>query len=151
MKKIVFFLAFIICFSCSNDNSVDIDCSLVNCLAPNITFKFISKTNGEDLFLNQTYPVDELKVVDQINNQDVAFNIFNSDESIIIFIRAGVPKTELKNYKFFIPNEFEFTFKFEAEPTNKNSCCPGVKINDLVIENVSYEIDNEFGTYLILL
>jgi len=151
MKKIVFFLTIIVCFSCTKDISFDVDCSAVSCLAPSITLEFLSKTTREDLFLNGTYTTSDLKIVNQINNEVVNYTIFPTDESIIIYISNAVTKTELKDYKIYIPNAFEFRFKFEAELTDKNMCCPDTKINDLVVENTTYEVDNVFGTYKILL
>ena len=151
MKKIVFFLIVIVCFSCSRDISLDIDCSAVSCASPAITLEILSKTTREDLFLNGTYTTSDLKIVNQINNEVVNYTIFPTDESIIIYISNAVTKTELKDYKIYIVNAFEFRFKFEAELIDKNSCCPGTKINDLVIENATYEVDNVFGTYKILL
>jgi len=155
MKKIVLLLICIACFSCSVNDSIDIDCSVVSCASPSITLKFLSKTTGEDLFLNGTYIADDLKIVNQTNNEVVDFIIYTTDKSISIYISNAVPKTELKDYKIYILNEFEFTLKFEAEITDKNSCCPGTKINNLVIENATYEVgddDNElFRTFKILL
>lgn len=151
MKKIVFFLLVVVCFGCSNDTVSDIDCSVVNCLSPGITLEILSKTTREDLFLNGTYSIADLTIVNQTNNEVVDFNSITTNEFIKIYISTAVPSTELKDYKISIANAFEFTLKFEAEITDKNSCCPGVKINNLVIENATYEVDNEFGTYIILL
>ncbi len=151
MKKIAFFLIIVVCFSCSEDTASDLDCSAVNCLSPGITLEILSKTTRVDLFLNGTYTVGDLKIINQTNNEVVDFNIITTNEFIKIYISTAVPKSGLKDYKVYIPNAFEFTLKFEAEITDKNSCCPGAKINNLVIENATYEVDDVYGTYIILL
>ena len=149
MKKNNFILIlFVIIFQgCKDDH-----CDEILCFTPPESFRFeiVDKTRGENLFTNGTYESKNIKITDNLNNNETVEYTFISENNInLIQIGSIGWETEIVNLKIDISDNHIFNFYVHAE-RNTGNCCSFTEYKEITITNSEFEFDSQTGIYRIL-
>ncbi len=147
MKKInlILILFTVISQSCDSD-----DCG--ECFTPPQSFQFeiVDKTSGENLFTNGTYESENIKITDNLdNNEPVGFTFISENNINLIQISSIGWKTEIVNLKFDISDNHIFDFYVDAE-RKMGDCCSHTEYNEITIGESEFELNPQNGIYRIL-
>ncbi|MFT5891177.1 MAG: hypothetical protein ACI9Y7_001278, partial [Dokdonia sp.] len=135
-RRIVLVLLLIICFSCASDETETSNaCNLIDCATISLGLEFVAADTGEDLFFNETFPIDNLKIINTQTNQTVDFGVgtLGSGDRTIITLSIFLESNDLENYKIFITDVFEVAFSFSVEVIS-DPCCIGNIYTNVAID-----------------
>ncbi|MBO0321673.1 hypothetical protein J0X14_05155 [Muricauda sp. CAU 1633] len=138
IKKVMLVVIFAI-ISCKKD------CN--ECFTPPqpLLFEFVDANTGENLFDNETFMPEQIKVLDITENKLIEHTFTNNQ----LTLNSFGWETEKIEYNIFISNNIIFSLKVEAERT-KESCCDFTRYNQILIQGCDYQLNPESGVYKIL-
>ena len=146
MKKInlIIILFTIILQGCITD-----DCG--DCFTPPQSFMFeiVDKTSGENLFTNETYTPEQIRITNTLNNSKGAFTFISENDINLIQINTIGWKTEIVNLKVDILDYHIFDFYVDAE-RKSGDCCSYTEYNEITVGASEFELDTQTGIYRIL-
>lgn len=152
-KKIFFLLLMISCFSCSSDSvEAESPCALVDCATPMLALQFVNEETDEDLFFSETFPVNELLIINTITNEIVPYGVSTLEfsERVFITLPSFTTASEAENYQVSIPDIFDITLSFSVDVI-QDPCCVGNTYGDVAIEGGNIGVENsDINTYRLL-
>jgi hypothetical protein len=139
IKKVMLVLLFAI-ISCKKD------CN--ECFTPPqpLVFEFIDASTGKNLFDNDTFVPEQIRVLDKTDNKLIEHAFSNNQ----LKLNSFGWKTETIDYNIFVSDSLIFSLKVEAERA-KDNCCDFTRYNQILIQGSDYQLNPESGIYKILL
>lgn len=147
MKKIGLLLVlFTLLFqNCNHD-----DCGACFTPAQSFSFEILDKVSGENLFTNGTYDAVNIKITDNLNNNEpIGFKFIAENNINLIDISSIGWKTEIVDLNISISNTSIFDFYVDAE-RKTDDCCSYTEYNAITVSNSEFELDTTTGIYKIL-
>ena len=125
------------------------DCG--ECFTPPQSFMFeiVDKTSGENLFTNETYTPEQIRITNTLNNSKGAFTFISENDINLIQINTIGWKTEIVNLKVDILDYHIFDFYVDAE-RKSGDCCSYTEYNEITVGASEFELDTQTGIYRIL-
>ncbi|MDF0717869.1 hypothetical protein PY092_17020 [Muricauda sp. 334s03] len=126
------------------------DCN--ECFTPPqpLLFELIGLETGANLISNGTYSSNDIKVVDQSNNQALEFSIVQDGDIDLININSIGWESEAVNYQIIASDNLIFSLQVNAERITEG-CCSYTKFTTIEISHSNYEIDYETGIYRVFI
>ena len=144
-KKFLLLFITIVMVACgSDDNSTDLDCSLVLCAAVDDTIylQFLHPDNDEDLLKNGTINVDLIEIINEDSNE-VTFTVEEfSEMGVYLAIPVSTTSFGRKSFTITIDEDESFNINFETSlPQDNDDCCGGyTTLVSFTIDNYSYDL-----------
>ena len=140
MKRALQLIA-ILFLTISCDLSDDSD----NCFTPPRQFNFdlIDATTSENLFLNETFTEEEIKVYDE-NDAEVDFDLFLYNETYILALKKIGWELEAKTYTIELSPEVSVVFQLDMDKVTSDSCTY-FEVETFEIEDYENEPDTSTG------
>lgn len=146
----IYFFAFCVLagvWSCGGD-----DCG--ECFTPPspFTFKMVDKVSGEDLFANETYSLQTIKIIEADSNPQKSVSFSVSEDAINVFISTNAFgwQTERVNYAIIVNGQERFRLFVDADRVVEN-CCSFTRINELRIDGAEFKYDGLVEEYTIFI
>ena len=148
MKNILLFLTVLSISwlqSCTDD-----DCG--ECMTPPEMFVFnvVDKASGDNLFVNGTYDINELKVVNLLNNKVVEYKYISENDMGYLQIQSIGWQSEVVNVHFTIGEQTLFTLYVDAE-RKESDCCSFTRFKAIEVGEAESVRNQETGIYRILM
>ena len=127
----------LICFTnCKED---DVDCSLVDCVAPGVYLEFINKETEENLFGNGSISAEDIEIsVSGLNNDAIQFG--DVQDGIFIYLNAWPEGSFNASVELNSNRILEMTIHTERI---EGECCSGVIITDVLVTSGDHRLVNE--------
>ena len=137
-KKLLFLWCIsMMVFSCKSDND-SIDCSVVNCVAPEDTLylRFLNPGNDDDLLANGTIDTDVIEVFNE-KGGTVSFTIQEfSGSNTFMAIPVSTDSCGEKSFAISLIDDTSFTINFETSYSDDSECCGPYTIMESFTTNV---------------
>ncbi|SIS46704.1 hypothetical protein SAMN05421766_10243 [Zobellia uliginosa] len=142
---IVFVVFVMILHSCD-------DCNDKACLTPPVgfTFELVDKTTKENLFTNETFNSNEIKVTNLDDNSNIEFDFIDEDNINLIQVNSIGWESAKIDALINVSGIDILNLIVDAERTSED-CCEFTEYNDIRIENAEFELNEESGVYTILI
>ena len=147
MKKITTLLLLILLVQTSCDKLEKCKDILCTTPPPTFIFQFIDKDNGENLFTNNTFDINNVNVTDE-NNKKVDFELMTEDDINVLNLKTVGWDLESKSYTIKL-NETT-SVNFDLKVNQKHSeCCSYYEVETFVVHNYEYERENTHGFIIV--
>ena len=146
MKKIttLLLLAFLIQTSC---DFIKDDCGECFTPPPTFIFEFVDKDNGENLFTNKTFDIDDVNVTDE-DGKSHEFELITEDNMSIL--NLGTLGWDLEPNLYTIKLSDKTSVKFDLDIDGKHGeCCAYYQVKNFKVYNYEYERSNNSGFIII--
>ena len=138
-------VAFVLIF-----NSCD-DCEDKDWFTPpnGFTLELVDKTTMENLFTNETFNSNEISVTNLADNSNLEFDFIDENNVNLIQLNSIGWESEKVDVLINVSGIDILNLIVDAERTSED-CCEFTRYNDLRIENAEFELNEENGSYTIL-
>tara|TARA_R110000868_G_scaffold4211_4_gene26447 strand:- start:1763 stop:2215 length:453 start_codon:yes stop_codon:yes gene_type:complete len=128
------------------------DCEDKACFTPPIgyTFELVDKTTMENLFTNETFNRNDIKVTNLNDNSDLEFDFIDDNNANLIQLNSIGWESEKVDALINVSGIDILNLIVDAERTSED-CCEFTKYNDIRIENAEFALNEESGVYTILI
>ncbi len=146
MKKITILLLLVLLVQTSCDN-IGKECGECMSPPPSFMFQFIDKDNGENLFTNRTFSIEDVKVTDEENN-NIEFHLVTENGANMLDISIIGWNFDPKTYTIQLNDsksvKLDLNMKeFQAE------CCIYIEVETFKIYDYEYERENQYGLIIV--
>jgi len=153
-RGVVYVFLVMCCLSCSQDEAQETSdaCALIDCATISLRLEFVAAATGEDLFLNETFSIDSLQIIDTQTNQAINFFVetLGSGARTTIVLPAFLESSALENYQIFIPEMFDVSFSFSVNVV-EDPCCLGNEYTNVTLASDDISLETiDTGRYRLL-
>lgn len=122
------------------------------CFSPpsDFHFEFLDAENKENLFTNGTFKSDQISILNQANNNKVAFQFIDENDLNVLVINSIGWETEQITLSIQISDNEVFTLYVDAQRVSEK-CCSFTRYQKVEVKGVAYEIDEYDYQYQILI
>jgi hypothetical protein len=113
-------------------------------------FEIIDKATGENLFANDTYKPEDIKIINRTDNSEIEYSFIDENDYNLIEISSIGWSTEIVNASVKIADKEIFSLYVDAELVSEN-CCSFTRYHEIEITGVEFVLDNTLGIYKILI
>ncbi|KOP36451.1 hypothetical protein DBB36_15105 [Flavobacterium sp. WLB] len=143
--KLSVILLIITSFGCTSDP--------YNCTTspPSVTFEFVDKTSGENLFKNGTFDAKKAVTITDLNENKIIQYAYLKEDNLY---RLGFNAMgwDAGTFKYAVKIEDKSIFEFHVSTEKRKSeHCSSTVITSLQIKNVEFQEDKTTGVYKILI
>ncbi|MBI9052266.1 MAG: hypothetical protein JEY96_00520 [Bacteroidales bacterium] len=144
--KIYYVLFLFIAIGCEKKD----DCEDIACFTPprDFTFELVDKITGENIFANETFSRNQIRIENLINDQLIEYDFIEGRNYIYIYSIGW--QTEIVNCSISLDNEKVCGLYIDAERVYEN-CCSFTRFNEISIEDCDFEYDSTAYLYKIFI
>lgn len=139
IKKIAYFISIIFIISCKSDDGMP-DCSAVLCAEPAISINLIDTDTNLNIILQDNIS-KEMVVIKNASKNEMPFSIFESNGFLYVEKQNRLDSLEIQ-----INSEIVATISYDTTEPNPDECCDFGSLINVVIEGLSYTIENHLVT-----
>jgi NAD kinase len=138
-KNLVLILVLIFTISCNINN----DCG--ECFTPprQFNFDFVDKDTQENLFVNDTFEMETITVVDE-NNDNVNFQIVFYNDSYILSLSEIGWNTNPKVYTINLNDSLSVIFELDMKSV-QSECCTFFEVESFNLQTYNYTESSTTG------